>query len=134
MSGVQIIVAQLLGNAAVNAIAPDDNIVGGALPQEASLPALQVETISEMDLQVLKRGAFRLVTERVQVRALGRDYAEAHELIKAAKRACADTFPTIPGLQRISILSAGGGPEGLHIPTGAPSRTHDFKVRYLEPA
>jgi len=133
MSGVQIIVAQLLDSAAVTAIADPDSIVGGTLPQGTPLPALQVETISEMDLQVLSRGAYRLVTERVQVTALGLDYVQAHDLIKAAKRACADTFPTIAGLSRISVLSAGGGPEGIHVATGAPARTHDFKVRYQEP-
>lgn len=134
MSGVAVILSLCAGDGTVTGIIPADRIVAGTLPLDTALPALGIETISEIDVRVLNRGAWRRVRERVQTRVIGSDYAQAHDLIKAVKRACADKFPAIAGLQNVNVLSVSGGPEGYHPVIGAPQRTHDFLVGYEEPA
>lgn len=134
MSGVAVLIALLLDDGTVTAIAPPGNIIAGTLPQGQTLPALSIETISENGFEDLAPGAWIHVNERVQVTAYAADYVTAHNLLKAVKRACSNEFPEHAGLRDVAVLPIGGGPEGIHVASNSPSRSFDFRVSYEEPA
>ena len=134
MSGVAVIIALLLLDTGVAQFAPSENIVAGTVPQGQTLPALSIETISETDFAELAPGEWIFAEERVQVTAFAADYEQAHDLIKAVKRACSNKFPSIDGLREVAVVPIGGGPGGIHIATNSPSRSFDFRVSYEEPA
>lgn len=133
MSGVQIVTNLLLGDDRVTAIAPESDIHAGTLPQNTRLPALSIETTSEVDREELAGDDWRAVLERVTMTAFGPDYGTAHDLLKAGKRACLDKFPEVAGFRNVSVVSGGGGPEGWHVAANCPSRSYDFLVGYEEP-
>lgn len=133
MSGVQIAIALLSADPAAAGFAAPRGPIAGILPQGTAPPAYGVETISELDHDVLDEGGSRFVRERVQVTAIAPDYATAHDMIKAAKNALCGKFPAIAGFANIDVSSAGGGPSGLHYATKTPARTYDFMVAYEEP-
>ena len=129
MTGVDIIGALLRESAAVQALVPAERIKAGRLPDDVALPALLVAVTSEMERQQLKRGATTRTTQRVSVTVRAASYRDQREAIHLVRDCCAGRTGDVGGGSRVSILTAGAGPD-LDGPGNTFERTQDFRVSY----
>jgi hypothetical protein len=129
MSGVAIIDALLAAHAPLIAVVPVDRIKGGRLPDGVQLPALLVRTISVVELQPLKRGSMVRTTERVSVAVRAASYREQRAVIGMVRGACAGKVGTIAHYPRVSVLTAGTGPDATG-PGDSFEQTQDFRVSF----
>jgi hypothetical protein len=133
MDGVQIILELLTEDAAIEAMDPAVEITAGVLFAGAELPALVVSRISSNDRNIPAPGATRRVYDRVQVTALAADYPAVHDLLKAARRACADTIGTIAGASNVAVHTDSAGPDGFADEDASiRAASQDFLVSYNE--
>jgi hypothetical protein len=116
MDGAAAIYTILSGNAALTAVVAaeyiitDDVLAGGGLV----LPAIQLETISSVDLQELNYGAEVHVRQRVRIRIHAKtavQRASVRALVRAAL--FANRFPTVTGISNVTVNTDGEGPDGL---------------------
>lgn len=129
VAGVEITGSLLRAAAAVTALVPDDRIKAGALPEQAPLPAILIRSVSSVERDILKRGASTRTIDRVAVTVRAASYREKGQLIKLINIALAGMTGDIGGGLRVSILSAGIGPD-LRGPGNSFEQTHDFRVSY----
>lgn len=133
MSGVEIIGALLRADTDMTALVPIDRIKAGRLPDGVPLPALLVRTVSVVDRQPLKRVGWVRVTARVAVAVRAANYAEQERAIRLVRRCCAGRTGDIGGGVRVSILTAGTGPD-VAGPANSFEQTQDFRVSFDAPA
>lgn len=129
MTGVDIIGTLLRDDADVLNLVPEANIKAGRLPDGVTLPALLVKTISSVERQTLKRGPTTRTIDRVSVTVRAASYREQRLAMKLVTNCCAGLTGDIGGALRVSILTAGTGPE-LDGPGNSFERTQDFRVSY----
>lgn len=127
-----IIGALLLDHAPLIALVPADRIKGGRLGNVA-LPALLVTIVSGVDRQPLKRGKIVRRTDRVSVTVRTASHRQRKLLISLIRHACAGQLGSIAGALRVSVLTAGLGPE-MDGPGDSFEQAQDFKVSFDEPA
>lgn len=137
MDGAAVILNLLAQDAGVTAMVPAEadppRLTGDVLGQTVTLPAIRVMKISSTDRNILKPGARRRVTQRIQAEAHGRTMPEAKVLLKAIRKACADRLlPELGGLTEIAVHTDGEGPEGISADTNARVALQDFRVSYNE--
>lgn len=133
MSGVVAVRTALVADAALLALVPSARIVTGPIPQDMDMPALSIDSISTVDLNIQSPGATRFVTERVQVTILARTEPERRLIKAAVKRAAADQVElTVSGLTHVSIHTDSAGPDIMAEDASAWQATQDFKVKYNE--
>jgi hypothetical protein len=133
MRGGDIVAALLRADAAVTALVAVTDIKTGRLPANAALPALLVRTISVVDRQPLKRGPWVRVTDRVSVTVRAESYRTQGAVIKAVRTCCAGKVGDLGGGVRVSILTAGLGPD-LNGPGDTFEQAQDFRVSFDEEA
>jgi hypothetical protein len=133
MTGVEIVGALLREHPALVELIPIERIKAGSLPDGIPLPALLLRTVSSIDRQWLKRGSFWRVTDRVSATVRAESYAEQIAIIKIVKRHCGGLTGNIGGAERVSILTAGTGPD-VGGPANSFEQTQDFRVSFDEPA
>lgn len=129
MSGVDIIGELLRTDAEVTAFVPLDRIKAGRLPDGVALPALLVRTVSIVDRQPLKRVGWVRVVARVAVAVRAASYVDQEEAIRLVRRCCAGRTGDIGGGTRVSITTAGTGPD-VSGPANSFEQTQDFKVSF----
>lgn len=129
MTGADIIGALLREDADVLNLLPETNIKAGRLPDGVALPALLVKTTSTVERQTLKRGSTTRTIDRVSVTVRAASYREQRLAMRLVTTCCAGRFGDIGGGVRVSILTAGTGPE-LDGPGNTYERTADFRVSY----
>ena len=129
MSGVDIIGALLRDDAAVLALVPEAQIKGGRLPDGTLLPALLVKETSTVERQTLKREATTRTIDRVSVTVRAASYRDQRLAMRLVRACCAGRTGDVGGGVRVSILTAGTGPE-LDGPANSFERTQDFRVSY----
>lgn len=132
MDGVAAIRYLLANNAPVVALVPAARISAGDLPQGVTLPAISVDLISGIDRNIIEPGTTRHVTERVQVTCFASTYPALKALQQAVKRACADTFPTVTGIQNVVVHSENQGPDFRDEANSIRMGTQDFRVSYTQ--
>ncbi len=133
MTGVEIVGAVLRDHPALVERVPIERIKAGSLPDNIVLPALLLRTVSSIDRQWLKRGSVWRVTDRVSVAVRASSYADQIALIRIVKRLCGGLTGNIGGALRVSILTAGTGPD-VGGPANSFEQTQDFRVSFDEPA
>lgn len=129
MTGADIVGELLRADSAVTDAVPLAQIKGGALPDEITLPALLVRTISSVERQPLKRGQTVRVVDRVAVAVRAASYAEQRVIIALVKDCCRGRTGDIGGGLRVSILTAGTGPD-LRGPANSYEQTQDLRVSF----
>lgn len=105
------------------------SIKAGRLPEGVELPALLVRGVSLVDRQPLKRGAMTRSVERVAVTVRASNYRDVGLILKIVRKALAGWTGSIAGAERISILTAGTGPD-VNGPGNTFERTQDFRVSF----
>jgi hypothetical protein len=133
MTGVDIVGELLRAHVQLVAIVPLVNIKAGALPENAPLPALLVRCVSRVERQRLKRGTIIRYAERVSVTVRAASYRDQVAIMKMMLPICAGWTGDMPPAERISILSAGTGPD-LTGPGNTFEQTQDFRVSFDAPA
>jgi hypothetical protein len=133
MTGSDIIGELLRAHAPLTDLVPVDRIKGGRLPEACPLPALLVRTISSVERQRLKRGASVRWTDRIRVTVRAASYDEQLIIIDLVDAACADRRGTIAGAERVSVLTAGTGPD-LDGPGDSFEQAKDFRASFDRPA
>lgn len=133
MSAVEIVGSLLREFANLTAIVQPVNIKAGVLPDNVTLPAILVHSVSSVDRQPLKRGPFFRCTERVAVSVRAGNYRDQKALIRIIRDCCAGQVGDIGGGLRVSILTAGTGPD-MGGPANSFEQTQDFRVSFDAPA
>ena len=129
MTGVEIVGAILRDHPALLERIPVERIKAGSLPDNVVLPALLLRTVSSIDQQWLKRGDVWRVTDRVSVAVRASSYADQITIIQLVKRLCGGLTGNIGGALRVSILTAGTGPD-VGGPANSFEQTQDFRVSF----
>lgn len=129
MTGVDIVGALLIGDDDLAEIVPNDRIKAAKLPDNVELPALLVRLVSSVERQPLKRGNVVRTTDRVSVTVRAANYRDQVALIRRARSICAGRTGTIAGAARVSILTAGTGPD-VPGPADSFEQTQDFRVSF----
>lgn len=130
--GVGIILALLLGDAALTTLVPAERIVAGVLSLNTALPAIAVTRVSGSDLNLASPGPTRHVTERVQVTVLAPTYPQQQEVLQAVKKAAADRIGTIAGAANVTVHTAEAGPDFMDNQASIHMGSEDFFVGYTE--
>lgn len=129
MTGVDILGELLLADAPLTAAIPPAQIKAGALPENVVLPALLVRMTSNVERQMLKRGATVRTMERISVAVRAVSYDEQRAAIKLVVKACAGRTGSFAGADNVSVLTAGRGPD-LRGPGNTFEQTQDFRVSF----
>ena len=132
MTGADIVGALLHTWAPLTALVPVERIKGGRLPEGTSLPALLVRTVSSVERQRLRRGPSVRVVDRVSVTVRAASWDEQLRLIGHVVDAGADRTGAIAGAQRVTVLTAGAGPD-LRGPGDSFEQAQDFRVSFDRP-
>ena len=132
MNGVVSVRALLVAHASLTSLVPVGQIVAGVVQQGSPLPALSLMSVSSTDRNIIKAGAVRRVTERVQVTVLAATYPAAKAILKAVRQAAADRSPNITGITQVTVQTDSAGPDFLDEQAGIHMQTHDFRVSFNE--
>ena len=132
MNGVVAVRALLVAHAPLTGLVPIGQIVAGVVPQGSALPALSLMSVSSTDRNIIKAGAVRRVTERVQVTVLAATYPAAKAILKAVRQAAADRSPIIGGIAQVIVHTDSAGPDFLDEQTGIHIQAQDFRVSFNE--
>lgn len=133
MSAVKAIRALLVVSAPVITLVPATKIVAGVVPQATALPAISIMHISTVDLAAIDAQAdFALVTSRVQVTVMAKDYPAIKALIDVVRKACNYQRGTIAGVGVASIVRDTVGPDFVNDDATIYYQTIDFKVTHHE--
>jgi hypothetical protein len=128
-TGVDIVGTLVREDPDIVAIVPIDRIKAGALPDDVVLPALLVRCVSSVDRQPLKRGVTTRSVDRISVTVRAASYRDQRALIGLLKPRVANGAGAVAGAQRVSILTAGTGPD-VRGPGNSFEQTQDFRVSY----
>lgn len=132
MTGTEIIGALLLESVELTAIVAAPRIKAGRLPDGTSLPALLIRTVSSVEFQPLRRGNIVRTTDRVSVAVRASSYREQVQIMRLVRKCCAGRTGDIGGGVRVSILTAGTGPD-VNGPGDTFEQTQDFRVSFDAP-
>ena len=132
MNGVVAVRALLVAHTPLTSLVPVAQIVAGVVQQGSALPALSLMSVSSTDRNIIKAGAVRRVTERVQVTVLAATYPAAKSILKAVRQAAADRTPTIAGIGQVIVHTDSAGPDFLDEQAGIHMQTQDFRVSFNE--
>jgi hypothetical protein len=132
MSGVDIVGSLLRAFEPLIAIVPIENIKAGVLPDGIPLPAILVASVSLVDLQMLKREPMVRSTERVAVAVRAASHRDREAIIRLIPTCCAGRTGEIGGSLRVSILTAGTGPDVIG-PANSFEKTQDLRVSFEAP-
>lgn len=128
-TGTDIIGALLLADAPLIALIPATRIKSGILPDGVELNALVVHETSQVERHTLVRGAKVRTTDRVSVTGRFRSVRERKRIMEMVKNICAGRTGAIAGMENVSIITAGRGPDLLG-PGDSFEKTQDFRVSY----
>jgi hypothetical protein len=132
MNGVIAVRSLLVADNGLTALVPEARIAAGTLPQGTVLPAISLMSVSSIDRNIIKSGAVRRVTERVQVTVLAANYPATKAILKAVRQAAADRSPAIAGITQVTVHTASAGPDFLDEQAGIHMQTQDFRVSFNE--
>ena len=131
MSGISVISYLLANAAAVTGVVPVDSIkVGPVLPLGTSLPAIVVSQISSVPYNLINiNEANKVHTDRIQVTAISKSYAQLKALMVLILAACPNQAGSVNGVRVSYIKPAAEGPELFDQTTDAYQISRDFIVQ-----
>lgn len=131
--GVDAVRSVLVANSTLTTLVPVAQIAGGVLPQGTALPSISITSVSKDDRNIPSPGAYRHVSERVQVTVLASTYPTQKSILAAVRGAAADQInPTVTGLTRVTIHTESGGPDFMDEEASIYLGTQDFICTYTE--
>ncbi|RST30159.1 hypothetical protein HMF7854_04450 [Sphingomonas ginkgonis] len=133
MTGADIIGALLVADETVTTMVPAERIKAGLLPPNILLPSLLVRLVSSLERQTLVRGASVRMVDRISVTVRASTYRDQVEMIRLVRAACAGWLGDMAPASKISVLSAGVGPD-VPGPGNSFEQTIDFRVSFNVPA
>lgn len=134
MSAVKAIRALLIGDNGVLSLCSAANIMAGDLPAGIALPGLSIKEVSTVDqARIDANSSFSLVTTRVQVTAVAKDYPSVKSLVRAARLACNYQRGDIAGIAVVRIVRDTVGPDLSNDEATIYLQSIDFKVTFEEP-
>jgi hypothetical protein len=134
MSAVKVIRALLVASGPVVALVPAAQIVSGVAPQGIALPAMSITEVSSVPVSAIDAQAeFSLVTSRVQVTLMAKDYPSIKTVMEMARKACNFARGTIAGVSVVSVVRDTVGPDFSDDAVPIHFQSIDFKVTYHEP-
>lgn len=103
------------------------------LPQNTTMPAVAYEYISGNDVPVIDAQAgYQVLRSRVEVTALGKNYSDVKAVLEAVRKACLYKHGVIGGVQVVSIVRAGMGPDLRADDLSLYMQSIDFIVTHYE--
>jgi hypothetical protein len=133
MTGAGIVTKRLRAIEAVTAVVPAERIKSGRLPAAVPLPALLVRNIGSVDRHALKGGSMIRTDDRVRVTVRAANFRDQERIMALVADARADFIAELAGAERISIHTAGRGPD-LEGPGDSFEQAQDFRVSFDRPA
>lgn len=131
MSGVNIVRYLLANNTSLLAQVPASRIKAGPLPEGITLPAIAVTQITgNRRSTVAMNETNKLVTERVQVTLIAKDYPAKKSIMRLMEAALPNTRGTVDGINVDSIIPDAEGPDMDDPVTGFYIQTQDIIVRF----
>lgn len=132
MSAVNVIRYLLANNAAITALV-GTRIYAGVVPQSTVLPAIGINEISAIENTTIDaNAAFALVTSRVQVTAITKDYPSQKTLLDTIRKACNYQRGTVSGVVVNQVIRDIVGPDLRDDNAGIFMQSIDFRVIYHE--
>ena len=132
MSGVLIIRALLSANTAVLAQVAADKIMAGVIPINTVLPAISIAQISGVTRNTIGMNEAKvMVTDRVQITVMTKNYASQKSILDLVRAACPNTNGLVNGVQCDSIWGDTTGPDIFDSEFTIYFQSVDFMVRYL---
>lgn len=133
MDGVAAVRSVLVADSAMTALVPAAKIIAGPLPLGIQPPAVSLQSISKVDLNVPSPGATRMVSERVQVTVMAANYPSQKSILRAVRHAAADQlYPTVPGISGVTIHTDSAGPDMTNDESSLWIGSQDFFAKYTE--
>lgn len=133
MSAEKVIIHLLESYSGVTDIA-DTSICMGDVPQGWQMPAVSCKHISSTERTTAAMNeASTIVSSRIQVSALAKDYPTMKRLLSAIRKACKNKSGVIDGITVFSVVIASLGPDVSDSTVGIFERSVDFRVTYAEP-
>ncbi len=103
------------------------------IPQNTVMPAIVYEAISGHEITPIDAQAgYQLMRTRIQVTAMGKNYADVKNVIEAARVACLYKSGTIGGVKVLSITRDGMGPDLRDDALALYIQSIDFMVTHYE--
>jgi len=104
------------------------------VPQDEDLPAITYQVISAVELDRLDAAsAYTLTQTRISVAWVDTDYARLKTGLKAVRAACWYARGAIAGVQVVSVLPGGTGPDLRDTDMALFSQSVDFLITHHEP-
>lgn len=134
MSDVKVIRALLVAHAPLVALVPAARIFSGTVPQNTTLPALSINSISNVERQKVADDSTRtMMRSRTQVTVHAKSYPEQKALIQLVGQAIKGGRRTVAGVLVANVLRDVIGPDLGDPAVGTFEQTRDFRVVYYEP-
>lgn len=112
MSGVAAIYYLAANDASLTAQMAAAQIAAGPLKKGTLLPNASIWTVSDVELRTVSmNGAKKMRTERVRVALNAPTYQQKKALLDLVRAACANRAGTVNGVDVMSILPGGVGPD-----------------------
>lgn len=122
----------LVADATVTGLVPAERIVAGVMPQGTILPAISIEGVSGTFRNIPDPGANRFVNERVDVFVHARNKPSQQQILRAIRKAAADKYPSVTGLQNVTIHVETLNPAFTNEEASIYLRSQTFRVTYSE--
>lgn len=103
------------------------------LPQNTTMPAIAYQVVSGMEIAPIDAQAgYQIMRTRVQVTAMGKNYADVKSTLEAVRLACLYKSGTIAGVKVISITRDNVGPDLRDDDLSIYIQSIDFIVMHYE--
>lgn len=137
MRAEKVIYALLTGDAGVQALLggalPVTRIYASRIPQNTVMPVLVYQSISGNEMTPIDASAgFQLMRSRVQVTAMGKNYADVKNVIEAARLACIYKSGVIAGVTVQAVVRDSMGPDLRDDDLNLYIQSIDFIVTHYE--
>lgn len=130
--GVAAVRQLLVAHAPLLALVPAARIQAGVLPIGTALPAISITSVSKNDRNLPNPGAYRHVSERVQVTGMAATYPSQKQILALIRKAAADKLPTVVGLIGVTVHTEVAGPDFMDDAASIYIGTQDLRVTYSE--
>ena len=130
MSGVAIVRALLVSNAALLAAVPATKIMAGAIPVATVLPAISVAQISSTERHTVAMNGKKLITERVQVTVCTKSYPTQKSILALVRGALPVSRGVVAGYDCDSVLAGPEGPDIYDPDAVIYEQSQDFFVKF----
>lgn len=135
MSGVAVVRYALANDSPLLAQVPAARIIGGVLPVGVVLPAISIVSVDGIPrTTVAMTETKRLVTERVQITVMAKDYPKKKTILALVRTALSSVarMMTVNGVQCDSVVLDSVGPDLDDAETSIFTQSRDCIVKWHE--